>query len=424
MSDVTAETIEVPALAGAVPAKIAKGWFERRRQARAQPLRGVPLHAYDEPVIVVRSLTGTFALISDPAGVKRVLVDNVANYPKTEMERRFFSALFGDGLLSTDGELWRRHRRIMAPSFDPRSVAAYGPAIARSCEDFLERWGQLDDGVERDITKDMSSLTLLIIARTMFSTDTEEVIDLVARTMSEGFEGVDFSLLDILPIIGPHRMRRRIRDMEAKFRPLDAAIEKMVAERAAQPDGVVADLLGRLVAATDLETGGGAMTPKEVRDQVVTIFIAGHETMAQAMSWTWYLLDRHPAVARRLHAELDEVLGGRVATQDDLPRLVYTRRVVEESMRLYPPAAGVSTRIALADDEVAGVKIPKGTQVGILPWVMHRHRRLWDEPERFDPDRFSPERSAGRHRFAYMPFGGGPRVCIGQGMAMNEAVII
>jgi cytochrome P450 len=157
---------------------------------------------------------------------------------------------------------------------------------------------------------------------------------------------------------------------------------------------------------------------------VVTIFIAGHETTAQALSWTWYLLSQHPAVEARLHAELDAALGGRTAGQDDLPKLAYTRRVIEESMRIYPTAPAISNRVARGDDEIGGFKVKKGQSIAIAPWLLHHHRRLWDEPGRFDPDRFLPEHSAGRHRFAYLPFGGGPRVCIGQMLAMNEAVLI
>jgi cytochrome P450 len=428
MSAVAAEFDAPPALAGAVPLKPSANRAERARQQKAQPMRGIPFDAYDRPIIVQKSLFGTFVLVSDPAGVKHFLVDNVANYPKTEMERRFFTALFGEGLLGTEGEQWRRHRRIMAPAFDPRSVAAYGPAISRSCEDYLARWAQLEDGAEIDIAQDMSGVTLLIIARTMFSTDTDDVIGAVGDSMRAGFDvNDDFNILDLLPIIGPMRMKKRLARMEQQFRPLDAAIDRMIAERASQPDGAGADLLGRLVAATDAEAGGAnaaRMTPKEVRDQVITIFMAGHETTAQAMSWTWYLLEKHPHIEARLHAELDAVLGGRIAVQDDLPKLVYTRRVIEESMRLYPPAPGISARVAMADDEICGVEIKKGWQVVAAPWVLQRHRLLWDDPETFDPDRFLPERSKGRHRFAYMPFGGGPRVCIGQVLAMNEAILI
>jgi cytochrome P450 len=152
--------------------------------------------------------------------------------------------------------------------------------------------------------------------------------------------------------------------------------------------------------------------------------MAGHETTANTLSWTWYLLAQRTRSAARLHAELDDVLGGRPPGPEDLPRLTFTRRVIEESMRLYPAAPGLSTRRALADDEIAGRRIPKGAAVSILPWVLHRHRMLWDDPEGFDPDRFSPERAAGRPRFAYLPFGAGPRVCIGQVLAMNESILL
>jgi cytochrome P450 len=218
-------------------------------------------------------------------------------------------------------------------------------------------------------------------------------------------------------------MARREKRMAEKFRPLDAAINRLIAARREAPDGQAADLLGRLTT-TRGEGGEGALSDREIRDEVVTIFIAGHETTAQALSWTWYLLSQHPAVEARLQAELDEVLAGRTPAQDDLPRLAYTRRVIEESMRIYPTAPGLANRVAAADDEICGFRVKKGASIAIAPWVLHHHRRLWDDPNRFDPDRFLPERSAGRHRFAYLPFGAGPRVCIGQTLAMNEAVLI
>jgi cytochrome P450 len=218
-------------------------------------------------------------------------------------------------------------------------------------------------------------------------------------------------------------MRRREARIATLFAPLDGAVERLTAQREAAPSAFPADLLGRLVAAKDLDTGAG-MTPREVRDEVVTIFAAGHETTAVTMVWLWYLLSQHPREETRLHAELDAALGGRAPSGEDLPRLPYARRVVEETMRLYPAAPGLSTREALEDDEICGQRIRRGTNIGISPWILHRHRKLWEDPERFDPDRFAPERSAGRPRFAYLPFGAGPRICIGMGLAMNEAILI
>lgn len=408
-----------PSLAGAVIRPDPK----TGRRPKHDAYDTIPDSAYDAPITRLRSLVATYLVIADPAGVKRVLVDNVANYPKTALEQRFFSAVFGDGLLSTDGERWRGHRRIMAPAFDPRSVAGYGPIMAATAEAFLARWDALPDGTTVDISDEMTLLTLQIICRTMFSDDGDDVVELVAQTMREGLLNIRPSLLDLLPVVSDWQFARRERAAARTFAPLDAALKRMIAAHEANPEGSPTDLLSRLIAARDAETGA-RMTPREVRDQLVTIFIAGHETTASAMTWIWYLLSQHPAEDARLAAELDQALGGRAPGQDDLPALAYTRRFAEESMRLYPPAPGLSTRVALADDEICGMRVRKGAQIIVFPWVTQRHRAHWDHPERFDPDRFTPERSAGRARLAYMPFGAGPRVCIGMLMALNEIVLI
>jgi cytochrome P450 len=183
------------------------------------------------------------------------------------------------------------------------------------------------------------------------------------------------------------------------------------------------DLLTRLVAAKDPE-GGAGLTPQEIRDEVITIFVAGHETTAVALTFAWYLLAHHPDVEARLHAELDRVLGARAPSGADIENLPYTRQVIEEAMRLYPPAPAVTGRRAVAADDICGTAVQPGDRILISTWVLHRHAALWDDALAFDPERFSPERSAGRHRFAYLPFGGGPRICIGMGMAMQEAVLI
>lgn len=411
-----------PILAGLVDPRTLKGAAARKAR-KDRVFNNIPDEAFEKPIVMLRALGGSALIVSDPVGVKRVLIDNVANYPKAELEQRFFRALFGEGLLGTDGDLWRRHRRIMAPAFDPRSVSGYGQAITRACDGFYGHWDSLARGTEVDIGAEMSRLTLRIIAGTMFSADTDDVIDLVADTMKHGFDVGDFNILDVLPVIGPMRMNRRVREMGQRFRPLDDAINRMIDAREKDPQGAAADLLSRLITAHD-ESGDAALTSREIRDQVITIFIAGHETTAQAMTWTWYLLSQHPAEEARLHEELDRVLGGRTPTQEDLPNLAFTRRVVEESMRVYPTAPGISSRVAKADDEICGFKVKKGQQIAIAPWLLHHHKTLWDDPMRFDPDRFLPERSAGRPRLAYMPFGAGPRVCIGQMMAMNEATLI
>ncbi len=201
------------------------------------------------------------------------------------------------------------------------------------------------------------------------------------------------------------------------------AINRLIAERTQNPGRGPKDLLGRLMAARDEETGGG-LTPGELRDQVVTIFVAGHETTALALTWTWYLLSQHPTEEAKLHAELATVLGGRAPEHGDLAKLPYTRMIIEEAMRLYPPVHSLTWRVPLKDDEICGRPVLKGSIIAIVPWVLHRHRRLWDHPDRFDPERFAPERAAGRSRFAYLPFSGGPRICIGAAFAMAEAMLI
>jgi cytochrome P450 len=197
----------------------------------------------------------------------------------------------------------------------------------------------------------------------------------------------------------------------------------MIDERAANLADAPNDLLTRMIAAQDPD-GGEALSAQEVRNELITIFEAGHETTAVALTFTFYLLSQHPVEEARLHAELDAVLGDRAATAEDVARLTYTRQVIEEAMRLYPPAPAVTGRVARADDVICGEPVRAGDQISILIWVLHRHRTLWEQPETFDPDRFSAQRSEGRPRFAYLPFGGGPHICIGAVMAMTEAVLI
>jgi len=227
----------------------------------------------------------------------------------------------------------------------------------------------------------------------------------------------------MLPLIGPPQMKRKMARIHENFMTMDSTMQKLIRSRESVEDGSPRDLLDRLIAARDGESGV-RLSNDEVRDEVVIIFLAGHDTTALALTYTWYLLSQHPRAEAKLHDELARVLDGRLPTHDDLVNLPYTKMIIEESMRLYPPAPGISARAVLADDEVAGVKIPKGSVVLIMPWLLHRHRLLWDNPNDFEPERFSPERSHGRHRFAYLPFGGGPRICIGMALAMTEAQLI
>jgi cytochrome P450 len=374
--------------------------------------------AYERPVIERRILWQRYLIVNAPRSIERILLDNAGNYGKSRIARRLLEPGLGQGLLTTDGESWRRQRRIMAPAFDHRSLMSYAPLMREATAAVLARWDDLPAGAGLDVAAEMMRLTLAIIARAMFSTDAEEVRELVEESVGRYQVEVRPGLLDLLDL--PAWIPRpRIREWSHIFDRFDAAIARMMQRDAG---GSAQDLLARLLAARDAETGLG-MSAQEVRDQVVTIFMAGHETTAVALTWTWYLLALHPEAAAQFHAELDSVLGGRVPTFEDLTRLRYTRMVLEEAMRLYPPAHTIS-RQALEEDEVEGYRVPKGSMVFIVPWLIHRHRLLWERPEVFDPLRFAPEKVAARPRFAYLPFGGGPRICIGAGFAMSEALII
>jgi len=384
----------------------------------------LPAKAYNDLVLSGRGLFGPWVILSDPAGVRRVLVENAANYPKTDFDLRFFSALFGGGLLGSGGEVWRRHRRIMAPAFDPRSVAAYGPAMERATAEFLTQWKALGDGATVDMAEEMRRLTLRVITGAVFSVDSDEIMDLVSGALSRGLHhAARANVLDLIPGLSELRMRAREKRLARESTPLDQAVAKLIADREANLANAPPDLLTRLVQARD-DGGGAGLTAKEIRDEIVTIFMAGHETTAGALSWTWYLLAQRPDAAARMHAELDTMLTGKTPAYGDLSRLTFTRQIIEESLRLYPTAPGLSTRRALAKDVVSGREIPKGARVHMFPWVLHRHRQLWQNPEAFDPTRFSADRSTDRPRFAYLPFGAGPRVCIGQVLALNEVILI
>jgi cytochrome P450 len=378
--------------------------------------------SYDADMIERRFLWQRTLFVNEPDAIKHILLDNAALYHKTEIARRLLEPGLGRGLLTSEGETWRQHRRIMAPAFDHRSIVGYAPVMTEIARKLIEEWDALPEPAEIDAAAAMMHATLLIISRTMFSSDSDGIVDIVERSVGRYQREIRPGLIDFLELpawLRPGRARRGA----AMLTEFDKVIERLLTSRRnASGEGQAKDLLARLIAARDEETGGG-MTAQEVRDQVVTIFMAGHETTALTLTWTWYLLSQHPAAEAKLHAELAEVLGGRVPRQEDLARLPYARMVIEESMRLYPPAHTLS-RTAIKEDEVLGQRVRPGTQILIVPWVLHRNPRLWEHPERFEPERFAPERARGRHRFAYIPFGAGPRICIGAAFAMAEAVLI
>jgi cytochrome P450 len=416
------ETGHAPALAGPRPTQGRLKLRQSLREMRENALSAHGPENFEADIIVERIFWRRMFIINEPNAIRRVVLDNADNYTKSEVGRRLLEPGLGRGLLTSEGETWRRHRRIMAPSFDPRSVNGYAPIMTDVTNELLAKWDALPEPRELDVAAAMMHLTLHIISRAMFSSDSDEIVDVVERGVNQYQTTVRPSLLDLLHV--PLWLARFLapKPTEGIFDEFDAKVDRLLTVRGRAPDAEPKDLLSRLIAARDNETGGG-MTPQEVRDQVVTIFMAGHETTSQALSWTWYLLSQHPAVEAKLYDELGTVLGGRTPRHEDIADLRYTRMVIEESMRLYPPAHTFG-RQPIAADEILGHRIPAGAEVLIMPWLIHRKPSLWENPDRFDPERFVPERSASRHRFAYIPFGAGPRICIGAGFAMTEAVLI
>ena len=381
---------------------------------------------------------GNFVLVNEPSFIEHILLTNHRNYSKGRIIRDTLGPVLGDGLVTSEGKLWRRQRRIAAPGFHQQRLAQAAGAMSRLARQRVERWRvPYEKGEPVDIDREMSSLTMEIVARTLFSMDMSESIDDIGRAMMTVIAA--FGTLNPVDFLGwPDWMPRpRSWSTRAALARLERAIQGIIAERrraSEAPD----DFLSLLMAGRDEETREG-MSDKQLRDEVVTFFTAGHETTAMALTWTLYLLSRHPAAERELHEEVDRVLGARAAgdgaaaddpavgdaeaTFADLESLRYTRMVIEEAMRLFPPVFSIQ-RVPFEDDAVGGHRIPAGSFVTISPYVTHRNPRLWPDPLRFDPLRFAPDRTRERHVFAYIPFGGGPRACIGSGFAMMEACLV
>jgi cytochrome P450 len=378
--------------------------------------------AYERDIVETKIFGRHRFVVSEPAAIKHVLLDNAANYQKSEITRRILEPGLGKGLITSEGETWRRHRRTMSPAFDHRSIISYTSIMTAAAEALLADWSRRGPDASIELAAAMMEVTLNIISRTMFSSDSERILAIMERGVGRYQAQMRPNIMDFLGLPAWIAGLPRLRPGDRTLGEFDREIDQLIKTRTNDPGSGPKDLLDRLIAARDEQTGGG-MTAKEVRDHVITIFMAGHETTAMTMTWTWYLLSQHPAEEAKLHAELEAVLGARAPNDKDLNALVYTRMVIEESMRLYPPVHTIA-REALADDTLAGRHVPKGSTVLIVPWVLHRHQKLWQNPARFDPERFSPEQSAARPRFAYLPFGGGRRICIGAAFATAEAVIL
>jgi enediyne biosynthesis protein E7 len=360
-------------------------------------------------------------LIAHPDHVKYILQDNHRNYPHPEFMRQGFAQVTGQGLVASHGEYWLRERRLAQPAFHRQRIQQFGTMMTDTTLERMDRWqGAAERGEPLNIRTEMLHLALDILAKALFGADwgsESETIAPAAGVMLEHVYGRLENFVNVPEWAPVPRMRRFV----AARATIDKFVYGLIAERRRNP-GEGNDLITMLVQARDEETGA-EMSDEQVRDEVMSAIIAGHETVSTGLTWIWYLLAKNPACARRLRAELAEVLGGRTPTIDDLPQLAYTRMVVDEGIRLYPPL-WVNARTPLEDDVIGGYHIEKGSFMLLSEYVTHRHPEFWENPEGFDPERFTPERSAGRHRCAYITFGVGPRRCIGVNFALIEIPLI
>lgn len=357
-----------------------------------------------------------------PDGVQQVLASNADNYSKGDDVYGELRNLLGNGLLTSEGDTWKRQKRMVQPLFTHKRVAAYVPMMADEANQLIARWRPaVLAGQSVDLHGEMTRITLRVVGRAVFGTEVEHMLpvfkDTVPYLSRWAFER------GILPVTVPedwpipsNRKARRYKDT------IYATVTDLITQRRAAGDGGE-DLINLLIRAQDPEHGEDVLSDEEVRDQALVFLMAGHETTATSLTFALHLLGHHPEAQRRVREEVAEVLGDREPTLEDVKALAYTTMAVKEAMRLYPAAHNIP-RSARHEDEISGYRIAAGSPVVVSPWVTHRHPRFWDSPEAFKPERFLPAAEAARHRYAYFPFGGGPRACIGSYFSMLEAVIV
>ena len=374
------------------------------------------------PVSHYKIGTSHIVFINDPSLIADVLINQPQNFVKERTQRRM-KILLGEGLITSDGEIHKRQRRIAAPAFHRQRIQNYGSMMVDRAAAIREEW---QPGQKIDIAAEMMRLTLQVVARTLFNTDVTSDVQAINDEVNVIMDLYNFLIalpraeaMLHLPIPGLMRFRK------ARKR-LDAVVHRIIEQHRA--DGVDrGDLLSMLIASRDedgeQEDEGTKMSDEQLRDEVLTIFLAGYETVANALTWTWMLLGQNPEAEARMHAEIDAVLAGRAPTLDDLPQLKYTEMVLAESMRLYPPAWAMG-RQATRDIEIGPYKLPAGSYLFFSQYIMQRSAEQFPEPLRFDPERFTAEAKAGRPKFAYFPFGGGNRQCIGEAFAWMEGILL
>ncbi len=359
-------------------------------------------------------------LLTQPEYIRQVLLDNKNIYIKSPFYQKI-KYLVGNGLLTSEGNFWRRQRKLAQPAFHHEHLAKLAHTMVSVSETFASKWEHsLKQNDTIDVADEMTHLTLNIVLQTLFGTSLQEDLSEIKKAMQIFLEDGVYRTLSLLPIPlsipTPHN-RKLLRAKKL----LDGIVYRIIRERRKEKSERM-DLLAMFLKARDEETGEG-MSDEQLHNEIMTIFLAGHETTATALSWTWYLLDQNPSAREKLQEELQTVLNGRSPTLADFPKLVYTRMVLEEAMRLYPPIWAIS-RTATQEDVIDGHRIPKGSMVMLGIYPMHHHPLYWENPESFDPERFRGESLHKEKKYIYFPFGGGGRMCIGNNFAMMEAVFV
>src|SRR5882672_6022364 len=392
------------------------------RALRTNPITAFPEEAYQAPILEVGRLR-KLVLVNDPDEIEHVLVGNAANYRKSLQQQRRLRPALGDGLLTAEGAESHGARRIAAPLFNPGAVALLAEDMLEAAAVMRDRWlDRFQPERPIDLAAEFQRLTYEIVSRTVFSGALDQDRARVHANMAiyfDTFGRIDLASLFNLPAWVPTQAALRARPALAVFRSI---VDRIVAQRVADPEREASDLLDRLMRSPVPPTGK-VMTPVAVADNVLTFLAAGHETTGNALAWILYLLALFPDTEAAVAEELVSIVGERPSGLDAFDKLVFTRAVVNEALRLYPPAPFMG-REALDSDDLAGLRIEKGTQVLISPWIVHRHRRLWDDPDAFRPERFMPPSDRDIPRGAFIPFGLGPRICIGRGFAIQEMLVV
>lgn len=385
------------------------------------PLKALPRAVYTERVVTYGKKRPLVTWVTDPELIERILLKDVERFPKTSLDRRVLTPMLGDGILTAEGDSWRWQRKVASPMFRYAELLSYVPTMVDAAEQLLDTWKPRGQDFTTDIEEAMTETTFSVIARTVLAGIDENEASAVKRSTRTYLDRISWEVAAAIVGLPATMWHPGKANMRSSAREVRAIVQHLL-EQFRQAHGTSDDLVARMIAARHPVTGE-PMPDTAIVDNLTTFLFAGHETTAKALTWTLYLLARSPQWQDRLRNEVQNAIRSQRVGPGTIERLPLTLRVLKEAMRLYPPAP-VMTRLSTEDLDFAGTHVPKGSLIVIPIFVLHRHRRLWDDPDRFDPDRFLPENEAKYPRTQFMPFGYGPRICIGSSFALIEATTI